>query len=121
MMRTLGVVGVLLTLLGCSASTTDEEGGGEYDQTWSKSYGNTTCSDWTSLMTSKQQFVAAADMLTSAQQEDGASDSHLPSDDLVRDFESGIATVCEVDAAADESLAETGGTLYLTERSRFSP
>ena len=89
----------------------------KYEQTWSKSYSSTTCSEWNGEMTRRQQWVAAADMLTSARNK-GDGGQGLPHDYLVDAFVAGIDTVCVV---PDMSLAEAGAGLYLTERDRVRP
>jgi hypothetical protein len=89
----------------------------KYEQTWSKSYSSTTCSEWNGEMTRRQQWVAAADMLTSARNK-GDGGQGLPHDYLVDAFVAGIDTVCVV---PEMSLAEAGAGLYLTERDRFRP
>ena len=94
-----------------SSSTT------KYDQTWPKSYSNTTCTEWNSDMTSQQQFAAAADMLTGARNK-GDGGTGLPADAMISDFQLGLTTVCVVPSL---SLAEVGAGLYLSERDRFRP
>lgn len=123
MSRVWGAVFVLLLATsGCSSSTdgSDGDGGsatGKYDQSWSKSYDTTTCSEWLEEMSSQQRFAAAADMLTGARNK-GDGGSGLPADDLIRQFESGLDNACVIPTA---TLAETAAALYLTDRERFRP
>ena len=98
MRRTVAVVGVgiVFALSGCGGggSDTDSGGavsGGKYEQTWAKSYSDTTCSDFQSEMDKDQRRVAAADMLVSAQKVDGGDS--LPSDDLIAEFASGLILI----------------------------
>ena len=102
---------------GTAAGSTNDDGPGKYEQTWSKSYGRTKCREWLNAMDPHQRFVAAADMLVGAQSADGGDD--LPDDDLIREFTSGLDNVCPVNVQG--SLAETAAALYLTEQARFRP
>ena len=109
-----------LVLGGCvspSGSTSNSSNTDKYKQTWSKTYASTTCQEWKSAMSDKQQWVAAADMLTAARnKKDGGNG--LPPDALVTTFQGGITTSCVVPSA---KVAEIGAALYLTERAQFRP
>lgn len=89
----------------------------KYTQTWSKSYADTTCSDWLGNMTKAQEFAAAADMLAGARNK-GDGGTGLPSDALINEFSGGITTACVVPTA---TLTDIAVALYLTERERFKP
>jgi hypothetical protein len=67
-------------------------------------------------MDDHQQWVAAADMLTSARKVDGSND--LPSDDLVDTFRDGLTTACVI---PEYTLSDMGAALYVTEKGRFAP
>jgi hypothetical protein len=92
----------------------------KYRQTWTKSYGETSCDEWLTHMTDKQQWAAAADMLTGARNK-GDGGTSVPGDDLVTEFQGGVTNVCEEPVAAAESVAEVGAGLYSTERDTFAP
>lgn len=65
---------------------------GPYQQTWTKSYGTTTCSEWIDLMDEHERFVAAADMLYAAWKGDGVD--RLPPDATIRIMQSAISESC---------------------------
>ncbi len=89
-----------------------------YNQTWTKSYGLTTCGDWNDTMTESQQWGAAADMLTSARKRwDGGEG--LPSDSLVTRFRGDITQACSVDD--NQQLPEIAVGVYLIGRDLYSP
>jgi hypothetical protein len=111
-----GATAVLLALSACSSSTGSTDTG-KYDQTWPKSYGDTTCDEWSGEMTDAQQWTAAADMLTGARNK-GDGGKGLPPDSLVDEFQGGVSTACVVPSM---TLTDVGVGLYLTERSRFQP
>lgn len=117
------VTGVaLITLTACGNATPRSDGGSsnKYTQTWTKSYTDTSCDDWISQMTDKQQWAAAADMLAGARDK-GDGGTGVPDDDLVTDFRDGVTNVCGAPADVSESIAEVAAGLYLTERDRFAP
>ena len=89
-----------------------------YNQTWTKSYGLTTCGDWNDVMTDSQQWGAAVDMLTSAIKKwDGGEG--LPSDPLVTRFQGDITDACSVDD--NHQLPEIAVGVYLSGRDIYSP
>lgn len=91
-------------------------GSSKYTQTWGAAYSDTSCSDWNELMSSTQQFAAAADTLTSARNKiDGGIG--LPPDSLISEFQAGITNVCVVPTM---TLTDATYGLYLTEP-RFHP
>ena len=111
------LIGVVSTLgHDDKAETADMADTSKYDQTWSTPYSQTTCDDWLNSMSSREQFAAAADILTSARNkiDDGTG---LPSDALVDEFAGGITTVC-----VEPTMTLTDATygLYATEP-RFHP
>jgi hypothetical protein len=105
---------------GCGGSivTTPSSQSTSYNQTWTKSYGLTTCGDWNDEMTDSQQWVAAADLLTGARKKwDG--DEDLPADSLITRFQRTITEACSVDD--DHQLPEIAVGAYLIDRDRYSP
>ncbi|MCS5496296.1 hypothetical protein NY547_03465 [Cnuibacter physcomitrellae] len=113
----IGIIGGVVTGLRSSVSSSQSSSVSKYDQSWPKSYSNTTCTEWNSDMTAAQQFAAAADMLTGARNK-GDGGEGLPPDSMISDFQSGVTTACVVPSM---SLAEVGAGLYLTERDRYRP
>lgn len=86
---------------------------GPYQQTWTKSYGSTTCSDWIDLMNDHEQFVAAGDMLFAAWKGDGVD--RLPPDATIRIMQSAITESCRGPGEeAGIKIAEAAAFLYLT-------
>lgn len=112
---------LLAATTGCSAESSDDssspEADNKYEQTWSKSYSATTCTEWLQDMTPEQQFAAAADMLTGARNK-GDGGSGLPPDSLIDEFEQGVGTACVIPT---EDIASIAAVLYLTERDTFQP
>jgi hypothetical protein len=83
----------------------------KYEQTWTTSYGDTTCGAWDNEMNGHQRWVAAADMLVSARKQDGGD--QLPPDALIDQFVADITTACEpIDTMP---ITEIAGMLYLME------
>ena len=115
--KTLAVAVTALCVASCSTKSTSTADS-RYTQTWPKSYSSTTCQEWAATMTEQQKFAAAADMLTSARNK-GDGGKGVPPDALITYFQSGISNVCPT--APSMSLAETGATLYLTERTKLRP
>jgi hypothetical protein len=126
----IGAVAVLFAVV-CATSTagSDSDAGdtgtgdigaqtSKYEQTWSKSYSETTCGEFMESMAPQQRSAAAADMLTGARNK-GDGGEGLPPDRLIDEFESGLDTVCTAEATM--SLADAGAGLYLTDRARFRP
>ncbi len=117
---------VLLCSGGIAVKANNSDGGAttgsasKYEQTWPKSYKDTSCSEWTFSMTEQQRLAAAADILLAVRRTDDSSVG-LPSDAMITDFGSGISNVCEVEIVQSWSLAEMAATVYLTERQRFGP
>lgn len=115
---TVGIVLAVLALSGCGggASSNSPSTSGKFEQTWSKSYGSTTCSDFGGTMTADQRRVAAADMLTGARNQDGGKT--LPSDDLIRTFMGAIDNAC---VQPTMTITDVAVGVYLTDRARFQP
>lgn len=67
----------------------------KYEQTWTKSYSKTTCSDWLKTMTPAQQFAAAADILTSGRNKVD-NGTGMPSDSLIEDFQAATTDYCVI-------------------------
>lgn len=110
------VIALLLPLTGCGSAASPTTPG-KYEQTWPRSYSETTCQEWSGAMSAEQRLAAAADMLTGARNK-GDGGTGLPPDSLIRTFELGVTTACVIPSA---SVAEVGAGLYLTERARFRP
>jgi hypothetical protein len=114
----LGLGLVICAACGGSIVTTSDPQSTRYNQTWTKSYGLTTCGDWNDEMTDSQQWVAAADILTGARKKwDGGEDP--PTDPLVTRFQRDITDACSVDDA--HQLPEIAVGTYLIGRDRYSP
>lgn len=114
----LGLGLALCAACGASIVTTPASQGTRYNQTWTKSYGLTTCGDWNDEMTDSQQWVAAADILASARKKwDGGED--LPADSLITRFQRDITEACSADD--DHQLPEIAVGAYLISRDRYSP
>jgi hypothetical protein len=114
----LGLGLVLCAACGGSIVTTAAPANAGYNQTWTKSYGLTTCGDWNDQMTDSQQWASAADMLTSARKKwDGGEG--LPADSLVTRFQGEISQACSVDD--NQQLPEIAIGVYLIGRDRYSP
>lgn len=115
---------VVAAVVGCAASGEDAAAPavttGKYDQTWAKTYAATTCSEWKSEMTDREQWVAAADMLTGARNK-GDSGTGLPSDALVDDFQADITESCSPAAAKAMKIAEVAASVYLIGRDTYAP
>jgi len=114
----LGLGLAICAACGGSIVTTHASQSTTYNQTWTKSYGLTTCGDWNDEMTDSQQWVAAADILTGARKKwDGAEDP--PADSLITQFQRDITEACSVDD--DHQLPEIAVGAYLVGRDRYSP
>jgi hypothetical protein len=114
----LGLGLVVCAACGGSIVSTPGSESNRYNQTWTKSYGLTTCGDWNDVMTDAQQWRAAVDMLTSARKK-WDDDEGLPSDSLVTRFQGDITDACAVDN--NHQLPEIAVGVYLTDRDRYSP
>jgi hypothetical protein len=112
---TTAVVAVLAC--GFSASESSSAPAGKYEQTWTKSYSDTTCIEWSSQMDAQQRFAAAADMLTGARNK-GDGGAGLPSDDLIRQFEADVSEGCSANAG---TVADTGASIYMIGRETYRP
>jgi len=120
--KSMAGLGLLLGLAICAACggsivTTSAPQSTTYNQTWTKSYGLTTCGDWNDAMTDSQQWVAAADILTGARKKwDG--DEDRPADSLISRFQRDITEACSVDD--NHQLPEIAVGTYLIGRDRYS-
>lgn len=85
---------------------------GEYTRTWTKDYAKTTCTEFRTVMTGQQAFVAAADMLVNARV---GTDSSLPfpSDDLINMFENDVLTGCDTDASASDNIVDIASAILV--------
>jgi hypothetical protein len=72
-----GWAAAALMLGGCGPSSSGSSAppaSGKYEQTWTMSYGETTCGHFLTEMTDKQRWVMAADMLVGARKRDGGGE-----------------------------------------------
>ena len=106
---------VLIGTLSPKGTSTDPETS-KYEQTWGAAYTDTTCDDWNTLMTSAQQFAAAADILTAARNKIDGGEG-LPPDSLISEFQAGVTNVCVIPSM---TLTDATYGLYTTEP-RFHP
>ena len=83
-----------------TADPTTAESTGEYTQTWAKTYGKTTCTEFRTEMSGHETFVAAADMLVNARKATDASLS-FPSDDLITRFQTDLLSNCNTAITAN--------------------
>ena len=114
----LGLGLAICAACGGSIVTTPAPHSTRYNQTWTKSYGLTTCGDWNDEMSDSQQWVAAADILTGARKRwDGGEDP--PTDSLISRFQRDITEACSVDD--NHQLPEIAVGTYLNGRDRYSP
>ncbi len=104
---------IVVVALGATACSSSDGGSSsdKYKQTWTRSYSDTTCSQWLHVMSSQQRFAGAADILTAARNEvDGGTG--LPSDALINEFASGLDNVCVVPSM---TVTDAAFGLYKTE------
>ena len=92
MRRLLVSCALLAALVGCS------DGPATYEQTWQKSYATTTCAEWNSTMSDKQQFAAAGDLLWAHLQDNGAKDR--PDRSSIEGFQTVLGQGCTRDETA---------------------
>lgn len=109
-------IGLVLILAACGSG--DDGASDKFKQTWPKSYGSTTCAQWATDMSENQRFVAAADMLSNAQQQD-TKGAGLPSDGLITQFEGDISEACQPIQSA--TIVDVATALYLTARDQYGP
>lgn len=88
-MRAARLMLLALVVLACGGSPASTK----YTQTWTKSYGSTTCADWNTAMDDHQKFVMAGDMLLSAQKKD-KPDATVPADSTINNFAADIGADC---------------------------
>ena len=108
----------MTAVAGCASSSGDPS---KYAQSWTKSYAQTTCQDWTDSMTDQQKFAASADILSSARDKvDGGSG--VAPDDLIRAFESEIDDAC-APPQPDPTATLTDVTLFIyqADHAQFGP
>jgi hypothetical protein len=123
-------VAALIAAIGIGASIADDrhgsgqvtrQGASKYDQTWSKSYSETSCAEWTGSLTARQRFAAAADMLSAARNK-GDGGTGLPPEELIDRFADDVTQGCSGEAtAATQTVAQTGALIYLTGRELYRP
>ena len=80
---------VALAVAGCGGGTASTK----YTQTWTKSYGTTTCADWRDVMDEHQKYVMASDILLTSQRKLTA-DAPIPDDALIGQFQGQIQGLC---------------------------
>jgi hypothetical protein len=109
MRRAVFLVAAVFLAAACSGGEPEST---KYLQTWTKAYGETTCTDWHQTMSAHERFVMAADMLLGAHRRENA-DAAIPSDILVTRFEMGIGGAC-ADAGEQSGIkvSEVAALLY---------
>jgi hypothetical protein len=90
---------------------------GQYDQTWSLSYDQTTCAQWLGEMDEHQRYVAGADMLLGAARTENDS-AGLPPDPKIDEFTQQISTACSAEATL--SLTDAATALVLIDPSLYA-
>lgn len=108
---------LLLLTAGC-ASSTPPDPAPAYQQSWPKSYTDTSCAEWAAQMTSEQRLAAAADMLTGARNK-GDGGTGLPPAQLVESFRDDVSEGCS--ATGSSSVAEVGASIYMIGRDQYRP
>jgi hypothetical protein len=117
-MRTVSFIAVILMLGGCGGNNpSGASGAGKYDQSWSKTYASTTCDEFASQMTEHEQFVMAADMITSTAA-DRTGNKDLPPDSLVDNVVSQMSTACEADSTVKMTDIAVG--LFMIDSSLYT-
>lgn len=91
----------------------------KYTQTWTKSYGDTPCSDWRDVMDNHQRFVGAADLLLTARTQDGADE--IPSDEMIGAFALDMSDMCATPAGQLATIADAGALVYLAFPEQYKP
>lgn len=106
-----------ISLAGCGGGST-QASSKKFEQTWSTSYGQTTCKQWFNDMTANERFVAAADMLVGAQKTE-RPDVDLPDDKLITRFEGDISEGCE--PIATMKITDEATFIYLSAPDQYGP
>ena len=108
---------LLMVVSGCSDDTltTPEDSPtassttvGKYDQTWTRSYGSTTCQQYRTKMTRHQRFAFAAEILRELNET-----ADYPPDRTVRKFRTRLYVVC--DAARKQTIPDMAVGIWTTE------
>lgn len=89
---------LLLVVVACSNEADRPE------QTWSKDYEKTTCTEWNQSMTKTQKEAAAYDLVVDYLRR--TDSDKKPSNDQVDDFRSEISAGCEKEAGTVSEVAE---------------
>lgn len=113
-MQRLLPLALAVVLAACSpaAPATTAPTPGKYEQTWTVSYSETTCTQWADEMNDHERFVMAGDMLLGARKGDG--DGSLPSDALIGEFQDAIQNVCANEGGElGVKVAETAASIYV--------
>lgn len=117
------VASLLIALAGCggggeAASSATTTTAGEFEQTWTKDYKQTTCTDWNGSMTAQQMRVAAADMLVSLRKVDGGTS--LPPRALMTRFQGDIGDGCAA-GVGELTIADAAVSIYIIGKSTYAP
>lgn len=84
---------------------------GKYEQTWTRGYDVTTCTEWSKKMDDHQRWVAAADMLTNAR---GVwKIGTMPSDSLIDTFEADIDMNCDTEFGSSQAISDIATMLVM--------
>jgi hypothetical protein len=75
---------------------------------WSKTAGETTCREWTSVMTKSQREGVGAAMLIALRSSDGAT--VRPPDEMISAYSDAIRDVCA--STPEERVSSVGATIY---------
>ena len=102
-------------LMGCGG----EPSSTKYKQTWTKPYGSTPCSEWRDVMDNHQRTVAAADMLLTLRQKDGAGE--IPGDAMIGAFALDVSDMCAARVGDVATIAEVGTLIYAAFPEEFKP
>lgn len=119
-MRRIAVLTFAVLLAGCgkAASTGTDD---KYTQTWVTDYASTTCTQMLDEMNVHEQWVTAADLLSSARAVNGIQPA-MPGDALVDAFAASLATACRNDLAVvthPTYVSRVAVGVYLLEREKF--
>lgn len=113
----------LLLAVACGADTDSPDGDvaaeEQFEQTWAKPYGKTTCDEWATEMTKRENFIFAADVLV-AQWKDargGQSPQRVPEDALITDFVEDIGQLCSTPMFS--KAVEAATSVWQIDRQRY--
>lgn len=101
------------------APAAPDEARREWEQSWTRSYGETTCVHWVDEMDAHERRVAAGDMLLAARKRDG--DASVPPLALMQSFHEEVDLVCRNQGYQVEAkINEVAAFIYLYDE-RYQP